>query len=127
MFNKTTILPVEDVALAKELFQRLIHEEAKILLIVLGSDMEAKTTVERASKLAGLDFEPHWVVWIRNPAPLEDDIMQLKGAQDAIADLSSTRLFALNFSDVVKDVIRIDEGIPDFTRIQLAWMNAEEL
>ena len=64
---KTTILPTDDSALAQRMLRDLIYEEPHVLMVVLGTGDEANTFAERASRNAGAQTEPWWVVWARRP------------------------------------------------------------
>ena len=52
-FEKTTFLPPGDPELARELLNELIHEELKVLMLVLGSSDDARILAERGNKSAG--------------------------------------------------------------------------
>ena len=59
-FEKTTFLPPGDPELARELLNELIHEELKVLMLVLGSSDDARILAERGNKSAGAINEPFW-------------------------------------------------------------------
>ena len=52
-FEKTTFLPPGDPELARELLNELIHEELKVLMLVLGSSDDARILAERGNKSTG--------------------------------------------------------------------------
>jgi len=52
-FETTTFLPPGDPELARELLNELIHEELKVLMLVLGSSDDARILAERGNKSTG--------------------------------------------------------------------------
>lgn len=64
---KTTLLPTDDAATAREILEDLVYEEPHVLLLVFGTSDDARTLAERGSRNAGAREEPWWVVWIRDP------------------------------------------------------------
>jgi hypothetical protein len=125
MLRKTTILPTDSRAQAEKMFRDLIHQEAVVLFVAFGATAEATQTVSRADKLAGLEGEPRWVVWARNPELVSAVIAELDVPEKLKSKLSNAKALALNFDDKVCDVIAADEDAPTMTRILKSYAKAE--
>ncbi|HCA79253.1 MAG TPA: hypothetical protein DEP53_05910 [Bacteroidetes bacterium] len=126
--KKTTILPTDDAALANRLFKHLIDEVPTVLFIVFGIGEEAEILVQRADKLAGAENEPRRVVWARRPELVASVLSTLKGETEMVAKIVSlqVRAFTLSLSDVVKDLLTLDEPLPSLTRVLKAYVRAEK-
>ena len=122
---KTTILPLDDPDLARRLLRQLIEEEPLVLMIVLGADGDAETTVTRADRFAGAAENHRRVVWIRDPSPVQGIIDGLAGGPELKARIPGARAFTLSFADEVRDVIGADEPVPSQFRIFKAYVRAE--
>jgi hypothetical protein len=122
---KTTILPADDDALAKKIFESLVFEQPYCVLVVLGKGPGAEKFVERASKLTGEPRDPRWVVWAREPRQIETTLAALNDAEDILEQLNSARGFCLSIVDEVRDVIKGSEDVPNLTRILLAFARGE--
>ena len=121
--EKTLILPTDEKALARRLFQQYVHDEPFTLIVVVGKGDTAETTVRRAAKLAGTETEPRWVVWARKPEQIAEDIAALGDSDkvmqaDAVA--ADVLAFAVSLRNRVTDVVKADEE-PDFFRLTEAW------
>ena len=125
VLERTTILPTDDKHLARALFRELVHEQAKVLLIVLGTGKEAETTVQRADKLARA-AALRWVCWARKPAHLQEDVRELADSGTLADELEATRVFTTSFGDEVRDRIPGTDPVPSMTRLLLAFARAEK-
>ncbi len=110
----TAILSIEAPAAAEE-FERWVHDEPVILLVVLGDGDDVQRTVERADKIAASllnEFPtlPH-VLWARNRVAIESVIDSLEGSPALKAKLKDCKAFALNLTDKLVDVIDSDEPV----------------
>ncbi len=123
--RKTTILPSDEKGLAQRMFRHLIHEQAHVLLVVLGKGHEAETLVQRADKLSGLVGEPRWVCWARKPDHIKAVVEELRDDDEKLGELEGVRGFALALTDSVRDVFPREDRVPSLVRILLAFMRAE--
>ena len=76
--EKTTPLPTDDIALADAILDCYLHEQQKVLFIVLGDDMYSRRLVEKADRWAGLIEEPRWLMWVRNRAHVKQLMVDIK-------------------------------------------------
>lgn len=121
--NKTTILPTDDDELATRILKELIHEEPKVLLLVLGAGKASEQFATRADKLAGAEKEPRWVVWIRNPDAVQDTLDALSVNGKLEKKLKNAHGLALSLVDEICDVI--EDANPSLVRILAAYLRAE--
>jgi hypothetical protein len=65
---KTTILPIDDPNLAKQIFTRMVKEQPLVLLVVVGKSDDINDLVQLGDKLAGGNRYDTWrrVVWVRD-------------------------------------------------------------
>lgn len=120
--EKITFLPPCDPELDRELLNELIHEELKVLMLVLGSSDDARILAERGNKSAGAINEPFWVVWIRAPEAVDD---VLAGLQDPRGLLVEGALgIVLTFNDEIHTVFT---SLPSSLKILSAFVNAGKL
>jgi hypothetical protein len=124
-FNKTKVLPL-DPAKAQEVFRQAIYDEPFVLFVVLGSDAAAETVVSKAGKLAGSPTDPRWVVWVRRPTDVAEQLGALKGSPEWKASIlnGTAQAFTTSFDDEIRDVIGKGEVI-DNTRVFQAFARAE--
>jgi len=123
--HKITILPTDDKALARKMLINLIEEQPYILMVVLHKGPNAEKFVDRASKLAGAENEPRWVVWVRKVDQIEDILRELKNHDRLPVDLNEAQGFSTSLGDEVRDVILMEDSPPDIVRVMLAYARAE--
>ena len=120
--EKITFLPPCDPELDRELLNELIHEERKVLMLVLGSSDDARILAERGNTSAGAINAPPWVVWIRAPETVDD---VLAGLQDPRGLLVEGALgIVLTFNDEIHTVFT---SLPSSLKILSAFVNAGKL
>ena len=125
MPDKIISLPAGDPVEAKKLLKKAI-EDRKILIIVIGDTNIALDTVQRADRSTGGPTEPHFVV---HAPVLEDVVDVLKTISDPkpfVTDWNDTLLAAVSVTDVIRDSIGRDGTLPRLTRLETAWMRAEQ-
>lgn len=121
--NKTIILP-DEANNAQASLNAALQEEW-ILMLVLHAGQEAQTFAELADASAGSPAEPYRVIWSKTPAHIQGVIRGLVDGGPVADALDSTRGFAVSRHGKVCDVITTQEPVPDETRVELAWANAE--
>jgi hypothetical protein len=125
MPNKIINLPANNPAEASKQLKKAL-EDPKVLLIVIGDTNLALDTVQRADRFTGAQNEPRWVV---HAPVLEDVIDILKSLPDPkvlVSDWNETLLAGVSITDIIRDMIKKDGTLPSLTRLQIAWMRAEE-
>ncbi len=133
----TIILPSDDQSLSKDIFTHYVHNEARVLLVVLGKDDEAKALVEKAAKLTGSAGGPRVVIWARKPTQIDEETAELTHGPSVLAAVPpdddrselgkfdpKVRAFALSLDDEIRDVIKTDEPV-NFLRAFTAFAKAE--
>lgn len=123
--ERTTILPSDEKDLARAMFRQLVHEQAKVLFVVLGKGDEAETVVQRADLVARTSTW-RWVCWARKPEHVQEDIRALQGSGDLADTLDQTWGFSTSFGDEVRDRVLKTEPVPGITRIMLSYARAEK-
>lgn len=83
-FKRTTIIPLDDAELAKQLFDAYLNKEFMILMIILGDTDSIRKALPKADNLATKSYfgMERWVLWIRNHAILEDTLRPLLETND---------------------------------------------
>lgn len=125
MLRKTTILPTDDAALARSMFDDLVHNQPYYIFVALGTGPDAETVVQRADNLTGNPGDPRWVIWARHPQLIKDAVGKLHNSDRVLSKLGTARGFSLSLSDEVCNVIEGTEPVPSLTRILLAFSEAE--
>ena len=121
--TRTTTLS-DDLATAQAEFDRWVHHEAVVLLVLLGTGLTVEATVADADKMAEKLSKLAHVLWARNRAHLEAQLAKLQGKQTLLKQLPGCQGFALSLADKVVDVLRKDEGQPDLVRLFELFNNA---
>lgn len=124
--QKTTILSNSDTTAVQQQYQEEISEDT-IIFVALGDTEQIKQIVKRADKIAGTADDLRKVVWVKNPEPIERQIVEHQLSEDLEeVDIDKPDwAFTLSFNNVIRDVIRKNEGTPDSFRIFKAYAKAE--
>lgn len=123
--EKTTPLPSDDVALADAILDCYLHEQQKVLFIVLGDDLYARRLVEKADRWAGLIEEPRWVIWVRNRAQIVQLAADLKDPNKLIKNWDTVLAFTASINDNICDVIATTTDEIKASQIIRAYARAE--
>ena len=121
--EKTTELPRDDDARARQLFEQVVQDAANRFFVVLGQGAAAQALVRLADKLAGAPDDPWRVVWARKPPAIQAAVAQLHEGDDVAVD--ADRGFAVSLSRRVTDIIKGEEPAPDATRVMFSFATAE--
>lgn len=123
--EKTTPLPSDDVALADAILDCYLHEQQKVLFIVLGDDLYARRLVEKADRWAGLIEEPRWVIWVRNRTQIVQLAADLKDPNKLIKNWDTVLAFTASINDNICDVIATTTDEIKASQIIRAYARAE--
>lgn len=123
--EKTTPLPTDDLALADAILDCYLHEQQKILFIVLGDDMYSRRLVEKADRWAGLIEEPRWLMWVRNRAHVKQLMVDIKDPNKLIKNWDNVLAFTVSINDNICDVINNTTEEIKSSQIIKAYARAE--
>ena len=121
--TRTTILS-DDRDTAQGEFERWVHHEAVVLVVIFGVGLSVEQTVEDADGLAENLSKLAHVLWARDRSLIEDQVGVLQGKPSLLRHLSGCQGFALSLTDTVVDVLRSNEPTPDLTRLFELFNNA---
>lgn len=125
--DRTIIIPGDNVALARKLFNSVVYKEDVLVVVVLGDGAKALQAVQSADKRAKVvvaGFERK-VVWIRSRDTLKKEIAALKaGAADlSKEEMGKVLAFSISLNNTVMDVVHTNEE-PNFLRMEQAFLKA---
>lgn len=123
--EKTILLPTDDLLLADTIMDSYLHEQRKVLLVVLGDDMAARRLVESADRWAGIMTDPRWVIWVRNRSHIATLANDLKDPQHLVSNWDNVLAFSVSLSDNICDVIGYTTAYIKPLTIQKAYLRAE--
>ena len=123
--EKTTPLPTDDIALADAILDCYLHEQQKVLFIVLGDDMYSRRLVEKADRWAGLIEEPRWLMWVRNRAHVKQLMVDIKDPNKLIKNWDNVLAFTVSINDNICDVINNTTEEIKSSQIIKAYARAE--
>jgi|GEM_PF-3395983 len=88
-FKRTTIIPLDDPELAKQLFDAYLNKEFMILMIILGDTETIREAMPKADNLATKSYfgMERWVFWVRNHDILADSLIPILEANDEAGNL----------------------------------------
>ncbi|MCX6120109.1 MAG: hypothetical protein NTX44_00615 [Ignavibacteriales bacterium] len=125
--NKTTIIPTDNLDLARQQFKTIVCGKKDLIIVVLGndaiSDKAADCADTRASVIiAGIERK---VVWIKDRSALADEIKKLKAGTVDISkeDLATIAAFSVSLDATTMDIVRVDDII-NFLRMESAFEEA---
>ena len=123
--EKTTPLPTDDIALADAILDCYLHEQQKVLFIVLGDDMYSRRLVQKADLWAGLIEEPRWLMWVRNRAHVKQLMVDIKDPNKLIKNWDNVLAFTVSINDNICDVINNTTEEIKSSQIIKAYARAE--
>ena len=121
--TRTTTLS-DDPETARGEFNRWVHHEAVVLLVLYGTGLTVEQTVEDADGLANNLSDLAHVLWARDRAVIQDQVAELEASQTLRKQLRDCQGFSLSLGDKVVDVLRSSEPTPDLTRLFDLFNNA---
>jgi len=121
--TRTTILSDDPEAAQRE-FDRWVHHEAVVLLVIFGTGLSVEQTIQDADGIAENLSKLAHVLWARDRSLIEDQVRALEASPSLRKQLPTAQGFALSLTDKVVDVLRGSESPPDLVRIFELFNNA---
>jgi len=125
--DRTTIIPTDDINLARTRFQSDVCSGRSLVVVVLGDDDTSVKAAECADRRAGVVVQGigRKVVWIKDRYALADEIKKLKpGAIDILKeDLAKIVGFSVSLKVTTMNAVRASEEI-NFSRMETAFLEA---
>ena len=128
--KRTTLIPVDDSALAKTIFNAFIEKEMMILMIIIGDTKSVRDAVPKADNLADLSYfkMERWVLWIRDGKVLETTLkkhLKVSTEENADADFEDIKCFC--FSPIADEVagIILKNGKLTYASLQQSFFRAQ--
>lgn len=83
--KRTTIIPLDDAALAESIFKSFIQKEMMIVMVIIGDTTTVREAVPKGDNLAQLSYfnMERWVLWLRNHDTLSKTLKDHLKASDA--------------------------------------------
>lgn len=128
--KRTSIIPLDDKALARIIFDAFIEKEFMIVMVILGDTDSIREALTKADNLATKSYfgMERWVLWIRNHDILEIPLKELlKNSDDdkASADYEDIKCFC--FSPVIDHPAGfiLKQGRLDYVNLQQSFFKAQ--
>lgn len=128
--KRTTIIPLDDTALATSIFKALIEKEMMIVMIILGDTTTIRKAIDKADKLAQLSYfnMERWVLWVRNHDVLAQTLkkhLKATDAEDSDQPFENIKCFC--FSPVLDQIegIILKNGKLNFASLQKSFFEAQ--
>lgn len=128
--KRTTLIPLDDVALATSIFNSFIDKEMMIIMIIIGDTSTIRKSITKADKLAQLSYfnMERWVLWVRNHDIIADILKKhLKASEAENTDEAYENIKCFCFSpiqDQVEGVI-LKNGKLTFASLQQSFFKAQ--
>jgi len=124
--HKTTTLPEDDRAEARQLYQEELEKELA-QFVVLGNTDESKRIVNDADRLAGAPQDPRHVVWAKKPEFISDMVesQAISTSLQPVDTQIPDKAFTVGPSGAIRFVIRHDDPEPNNLKIFEAYIYAE--
>ena len=129
--NNTIILPGDNEALSKQLLTSLIQKEDVVTIIIFGRDDKSADAVQKADLRASATVSgiSRKVAWMQNTALLDFLKTMIKPStafNPSSIDLTKHIGVSISMTDLLKDIVPINP-VPDFMRMEIAFMQASTL
>ena len=128
--KRTTIIPLDDTALAKAIFDAFIQREFMILMIILGDTDTIREALPKADNLATKAYfnMERWVLWVRNHDILQDPLKErIQNSDDPNASADYLDIKCVCFSPVIDHPagIILKNGQLNYASLQQSFFKAQ--
>ncbi len=128
--KRTTIIPLDDTALAEAIFKSFIEKEMMIVMIIIGDTPTNRVAITKADKLAQLSYfnMERWVLWIRNHDTLSKTLKShLKDSEADNSDETYDTIKCFCFSPILDQVdgIILKNGQLSYASLQQSFFRAQ--
>jgi len=129
-FKRTTIIPLDDSKLAKEIFTSYIEKDMMNLMIIIGDTDSIRSAIRKADNLAQrsyFDME-RWVLWVRNHEVLEETLkkhLKLSDAENSDRDYEDIKCLCFSpIKDQVEGIV-LKKGTLNYASLQQSFFKAQ--
>jgi len=128
--KRTTIIPLDDSALAESIFKSFIEKEMMIVMVIIGDTSTVREAITKADKLAQLSYfkMERWVLWLRDYDILSQTLKaHLKASDAEHADEAYDNIKCFCFSPVLDQIdgIILKNGQLSYASLQQSFFRAQ--
>lgn len=128
--KRTTIIPLDDAALAESIFKSFIEKEMMIVMVIIGDTQTTRGAITKADNLAQLSYfkMERWVLWLRNHDTLSETLKgHLKKSDADHSDEVYDNLKCFCFSPILDQIdgIILKNGQLSYASLQQSFFRAQ--
>lgn len=128
--KRTTIVPLDDPALAESIFKAFIEQEMMIIMVIIGDTPSIREAIPKADNLAQLSYfnMERWVLWLRNHDILSHTLKShLADSMAEHSDVAYTEIQCFCFSPILDQVegIILTTGQLSYASLQQSFFKAQ--
>ncbi|WP_178989307.1 hypothetical protein [Winogradskyella schleiferi] len=128
--KRTTIIPLDDAALAESIFKSFIEKEMMIIMVIIGDTETVREAIIKADNLAQLSYfkMERWLLWLRNHDTLSKTLKKHLKASDADnSDESYDNIKCFCFSPILDQIdgIILKNGQLSYASLQQSFFRAQ--
>ena len=128
--KRTTIIPLDDAALAASIFKSFIEKEMMIIMVIIGDTSTVREAITKADNLAQLSYfkMERWVLWLRNHDILSKTLKgHLKDSDADNSDEDYDNIKCFCFSPVLDQIdgIILKNGQLSYASLQQSFFRAQ--
>jgi len=128
--KRTTIIPLDDAALAESIFKSFIEKEMMIIMVIIGDTETVREAIPKADNLAQLSYfkMERWVLWLRNYEILSETLkvhLKVSDAENADEDYDNIKCFC--FSPILDQIdgVILKNGQLSYASLQQSFFRAQ--
>lgn len=128
--KRTTIIPLDDAALAESIFKSFIEKEMMIIMVIIGDTETVREAIPKADNLAQLSYfkMERWVLWLRNYDILSETLkghLKASDAENADEDYDNIKCFC--FSPILDQIdgVILKNGQLSYASLQQSFFRAQ--
>lgn len=128
--KRTTIIPLDDAALAESIFKSFIEKEMMIIMVIIGDTETVREAITKADNLAQLSYfnMERWLLWLRNHDTLSKTLKKHLKASDADnSDEPYDNIKCFCFSPILDQIdgIILKNGQLSYASLQQSFFRAQ--